>query len=316
MKKIIYKIWIASCLAMTGLEASTFTDKDTGLMWQDTKDVTESPTTYDDAIRYCEELPLGDYDDWRLPNITELKSIVDYTKHNPAIKDGFKNIASDFYWASSPRVSDSSGAWDVYFGYGDSSLGGKSNSRLVRCVRDSESLTFNSFSSLYRQALQYEVKRKVEEPTKIQITKGQFEKTADFESREVKEELRYQKAVEAYEKEQEVLTKELTSKAILKSLQIYYGKPTLDKVEYDADKESFLGNVTFEKDDIVLDVEIKMTPKEAEKFYRSYKNLKYEVVFESDDSSLKTTHLQFTFDEKVYKVVFNIDNTIVEQIVQ
>ena len=70
---------------------------------------------------------------WRLPTILELLSIVDYTKCNPATNlDGIK---PEFYWSSSPSVSDSSLAWVVYFGYGSDDSNDKSNSNYVRYVR-------------------------------------------------------------------------------------------------------------------------------------------------------------------------------------
>ena len=70
---------------------------------------------------------------WRLPTIQELKSIVDYTKYNPATN--LEGIKSARYWSGSPSVSDSSVAWNVGFYVGDDFNGNKSNSNYVRCVR-------------------------------------------------------------------------------------------------------------------------------------------------------------------------------------
>jgi len=68
-------------------------DKSTNLMWQDDNDVKSITKTWVEAINYCENLTLGGYTDWRLPNINELKSIVDYTKAEPAISSEFSNVA-------------------------------------------------------------------------------------------------------------------------------------------------------------------------------------------------------------------------------
>ena len=35
-------------------------------------------TAWHDALAYCENLDLGGHDDWRLPNVKELQSIVNY----------------------------------------------------------------------------------------------------------------------------------------------------------------------------------------------------------------------------------------------
>ena len=55
-------------------------DADTGLCWQDPqKDYwtrSNGGVTSYDAIRYCDELAFGGHDDWRLPNIDELRTLV------------------------------------------------------------------------------------------------------------------------------------------------------------------------------------------------------------------------------------------------
>lgn len=49
------------------------TDSISGLMWQNED---EPVTDWDAAISYCENLELGGYSDWRLPTISELRSLV------------------------------------------------------------------------------------------------------------------------------------------------------------------------------------------------------------------------------------------------
>ncbi len=59
---------------------SYWNDPATDLTWQDPqKDANVNPYQglgQPDAVRYCEELVLGGYDDWRLPNIDELRTII------------------------------------------------------------------------------------------------------------------------------------------------------------------------------------------------------------------------------------------------
>lgn len=56
----------------------TISDLATGLMWQ--KADTGNGLDWQEALSYCENSELADYSDWRLPNVKELQSIVDYTR--------------------------------------------------------------------------------------------------------------------------------------------------------------------------------------------------------------------------------------------
>ncbi len=70
----------------------TISDYATGLMWQKADD--GKARDWHNAMKYCEKLELAGYDDWHLPNIKELQSIVDYqrspsTMNSPAINPIF-----------------------------------------------------------------------------------------------------------------------------------------------------------------------------------------------------------------------------------
>ena len=127
----------------TGGAVGTVTDNITSLVWQkcsagqDSTDCSMLPTSHDweAAISYCEDLPLGDFDDWRLPNIKELGSLVDYSKTNPSIDSLFANALFPNYWSSTTSASDTANAWAGALGIGGMSLGPKMNTNSVRCVR-------------------------------------------------------------------------------------------------------------------------------------------------------------------------------------
>ncbi len=112
------------------------TDTDTNLQWQD--DVMGLFMSWGAAINHCESLPLGGYNNWRLPNINELKSIVDRSKANPAIVDGFVNTASNYYWSTTTYEHYHHTVWLVRFNYGGTDSKGKDSNGYVRCVRNGQ----------------------------------------------------------------------------------------------------------------------------------------------------------------------------------
>jgi hypothetical protein len=116
--------------------ANIVTDSNTGLQWQDNE--IGSTMTWQSAIDHCEALSLDSYSDWRLPNVNELKTIVDRSKYSPAMVSGFSNVSSGGYWSSSTYKNDSSFAWIVFFRNGGVGSRSKSSSDGVRCVRAGE----------------------------------------------------------------------------------------------------------------------------------------------------------------------------------
>jgi hypothetical protein len=64
--------------AFTDNGDSTITDNATGLMWM--KNDSETTMNWEEALNYAENLEYADYTDWRLPDVKELQSIVDYSR--------------------------------------------------------------------------------------------------------------------------------------------------------------------------------------------------------------------------------------------
>ena len=97
------------------------------------------------------------FNDWRLPTVQELLTLVNYEKHNPPCN--LKDTATNFYWSSSSFVPDSSFAWAVNFGYGVSNWNLKHNSNLVRCVRDGkqglEWSATSKYTMIWSEAVKY-----------------------------------------------------------------------------------------------------------------------------------------------------------------
>ena len=111
------------------------TDNMTELQWQDDSEVSRNRLNWKAAKNYCDKLSLGGYSDWRLPNITELLSITDLGRHDPAINPVFRYTSNGRYWSSSPNAWSGSTAWFVFFYYGNRAYYLKSKPLYVRCVR-------------------------------------------------------------------------------------------------------------------------------------------------------------------------------------
>ncbi len=113
-------------------EDETITDLATGLMWMQ-NDNSEA-LNWEDALGYAKGKEFAGYSDWRLPDVKELQSIVDYTRSpsttNSAAIDPIFNCTkisneageSDypFYWSSTTHAnwSDQSGGFAAYVSFG------------------------------------------------------------------------------------------------------------------------------------------------------------------------------------------------------
>jgi hypothetical protein len=75
----------------------TVTDLVTDLMWQQNE---TSKMTWDAALTYCTDLSLGEFDDWRLPNLKELYTLVDFNQTPTIDPIYFPDAFSIQYWTS------------------------------------------------------------------------------------------------------------------------------------------------------------------------------------------------------------------------
>ena len=94
----------------------TVTDNLTGFIW--TKDAQQIKGTmkWSDALATCNNFDFAGYTDWRLPNVREMLSLIDYQTHDPALPSGcsFDNVKLIFYWTSTTYDSNTDHAWGVY----------------------------------------------------------------------------------------------------------------------------------------------------------------------------------------------------------
>jgi len=149
--------WVMVRDNVTGLiwevktDDGTIHDKDKKFHWYDSNPATnggfagyQGNYTYPDTELFIERLNarhFGGYNDWRLPNMMELDTLVRSNCSNPTVNiDFFPNISSSAYqcyWSSITHVLSNTAVWVVDFSNGTHQAGGKerySNS-YARAVR-------------------------------------------------------------------------------------------------------------------------------------------------------------------------------------
>jgi hypothetical protein len=97
-------------------------DNVTGLLWEvkTAKNAAEmySFTNTDNVVKTQNTQKLCGQTNWRLPQIQELQSIVDYSVSypNPAIDlNFFLNSTNHIYWSQTPYMKNSNDVWGIYF---------------------------------------------------------------------------------------------------------------------------------------------------------------------------------------------------------
>ena len=136
----------------------TVTHSRTGLMWQrcalgqawsaGTCTGTATTVTWSNALKAARDSSTAGYSDWRLPNVKELRTIVEEKCYSPSVNEViFPNTSASDFWSASAYAGNSSNAWFVNFGYRNASYGfNKSYAFQVRLVRAGQS--FDTFDSL------------------------------------------------------------------------------------------------------------------------------------------------------------------------
>ncbi len=123
----------------------TVTDELTGLVWLKDANCTDAVggiarggglLNWPSALAWSNNLASGRCGlsdnsaagDWRLPNIVELRSLVDYSRHDPALAAGhpFVNVRSIWYWSSTTNPVYTAGAYNVGMSRGSVHVTGKS----------------------------------------------------------------------------------------------------------------------------------------------------------------------------------------------
>lgn len=128
----------------TDNQDGTVTDNLTGLIWLRDPGCL-GVEKWADALTKCNELEAGScgltdgsvQGDWRLPDVKELLSLIDYGENDPALSFGhpFTNVQSRLYWSSRSYEGNSANAWLAYMGSGSVLYDVKVHNRHVWPVR-------------------------------------------------------------------------------------------------------------------------------------------------------------------------------------
>lgn len=135
-------------------------DQGTDLVWQQSNDINNDgviaegsyPTgdalTWQEALAWCENLTIEEKSDWRLPNIRELQSIVDWTRNNPALNPNFQYCDRWCRWHwSSTNIENGYSAYTVNFDTGSPSAQIKTRPHNFRCVRGGNVIPSSEFDT-------------------------------------------------------------------------------------------------------------------------------------------------------------------------
>lgn len=92
-----------------------------------------------DAVTACNNLVYSGRDAWRLPNLRELQSLIDYGHYAPALPADhpFTNVQFYFYWSSTtnPDGNYPNNSWGVRLYDGYVMFAGHEYGFFVWCVR-------------------------------------------------------------------------------------------------------------------------------------------------------------------------------------
>ena len=88
----------------------TVTDRLTGLMWSKNAFPDGVKTNWSGAVDYCTDSLLAGYDDWRLPSVVELMSLLDYSQKT-FLPSGHPFLTPQSEYWTSTSLSSGSTAW-------------------------------------------------------------------------------------------------------------------------------------------------------------------------------------------------------------
>jgi Protein of unknown function (DUF1566) len=141
----------------------TVTDTQTQLMWMQCAEGQDGPQCEGQVLLYTWDSAMGvpailnkhagfaGYTDWRLPTVTELKSLVQSDERPSICTAAFPQAPIAMFWSSTLVHTEGREAWNVYFGSGSMGSNDRDNHYAVRLVRTALQVDTVIFDETVRQ---------------------------------------------------------------------------------------------------------------------------------------------------------------------
>jgi len=94
----------------------TVTDNFTGLMWTKGAAEIKGEMNWHNALVACRNLVYAGHQNWRLPNVREMLSLIDFGTHSPALRPGhpFTEVKPTLsFWSGTTSLPNKAQAWCI-----------------------------------------------------------------------------------------------------------------------------------------------------------------------------------------------------------
>jgi hypothetical protein len=115
-------------------------DRLTNLIWTKSANLAEFPLDWQESLDFVADMNRArrfGFNDWRMPNRRELRSLISHQTRLPALPDGhpFSDVFANWYWTSTTAAPANDHAWYVNLDGGRLFFGGKDQSFMFWPVR-------------------------------------------------------------------------------------------------------------------------------------------------------------------------------------
>ncbi len=123
----------SNALVLQSQGSGSIIHESTRIVWQSGK--SDTTLTQAEAETYCNDLSQGGTDDWHLPTLMELMTIIDYSRSSPVVDETyFPGDGTDQFWTSSAYAGAANNAWYLDFSDGTSQYSDTGELKYVRCL--------------------------------------------------------------------------------------------------------------------------------------------------------------------------------------